>query len=398
MDYKALKNVFILFSIVSFIAKYTNGIKEIPILNIPLNKGTDNIIYYLYVFIFLISVIHLIAERKNYKLIFELFFLALIFITVTVSKFWQNINPYLVEISTSILLSFLISYFSHISVEEFSFIRSRKKSKQLKLPRIPAAVRSILVFNTLLSSVFIFTFAYFSKNNLNWIFIKQNVLFLIVIPFFVFLIIFLREEIYLILKLSNWEELKIRKEKLKKVYESHDRDYQQLGLIKIDLSISKSQEIYSYIKSEDINAIDNYYLKGNDPNEIFAFGFTALIFASAEGKINAVKKIIEHGADLNIKNSKGRTALNFASRYNYYKIVEILIAKGASPNECSFGTESPLQIASIYGNEESVKLLLEVEDIDIERKTLVTNKTALELAMENGHGKIAKIIRNKNKN
>lgn len=299
----------------------------------------------------------------------------------------------MVEISFSLLFSFLISYFSHISFEGLSFIRSKKESKQLRLPRIPVVVRSTLIFNSLLTVVLIFLFLYFSQKNLNWFFIKQNNLFLIVIPFFVFLTIFVREEIYLKLKIFNWEELKHRKREEKEINNSHDRDYQQLGLIKTDLSPSK--EIYAYIDSEDTNAIESYYLKGNDPNEIFAFGFTTLIHACAEGKTNSVNKLIEHGADLNIKNSKGRTALGFASRYNYYEIVKILLKKGANPNKCSIGTESPLQIASIYGNEETVKLLLEFEGIDIKRKTLVTNKTALELAMDNGHGNIARIIRNK---
>jgi hypothetical protein len=395
MDYKGLKNIFILYSIVSFIAKYTNGIKDIPILNIPLNEGTDNVVYSLYVFIFMLSLTHLIVERKNYKLIFEIFLLTLIFIPVTVAKFWQDINPYLVEISISLLFSFLVSYFSHISLEGLSFIRSKKESKQLRLPRIPVAVRSKLIFNSLLTGVFIFLFVFFSQKYLNYFFITQKILFLTITSFFVFLIIFLREEIYLKLKIFNWEEIRNRKREEKEINDSHDRDYQQLGLIKTDLSSSKSQEVYSYIKSQDVNAIDNYYLKGNDPNEIFAFGFTALIHACAEGKTNSVNKLIEHGADLNIKNSKGRTALGFAARYNYYEIVKILLEKGANPNECSLGTETPLQIASIFGNEETIKLLLEVEGIDIKRKTLVTNKTALELAMDNGHGNIAKIIRNK---
>lgn len=341
------------------------------------------------------SIIPLIAERKNYKVIFELVLLLLFFCTVTVAKFWQDISVYLVEISFSLLFSFLISYFSHISFEGLSFIRSKKESKQLRLPRIPVVVRSTLIFNSLLTVVLIFLFLYFSQKNLNWFFIKQNNLFLIVIPFFVFLTIFVREEIYLKLKIFNWEELKHRKREEKEINNSHDRDYQQLGLIKTDLSPSKSKEIYAYIDSEDTNAIESYYSKGNDPNEIFAFGFTTLIHACAEGKTNSMNKLIEHGADLNIKNSKGRTALGFASRYNYYEIVKILLEKGANPNACSIGTESPLQIASIYGNEETVKLLLEFEGIDIKRKTLVTNKTALELAMDNGHGNIARIIRNK---
>jgi hypothetical protein len=395
MDYKASKTIFILFSIVSFLTKYVDEIKEVPVLKIPLNEKTDSIIYYLYIFIFLFAFVHLIVERKNFKFTFEFPLIFLLFSTVSVSKFWLNLSPFLLEISTSLLMTFLTAYFSHISIEDLSFIRNKKKAKQLKLPRVPAAVRSVLIFSSLLTIILVSVWLYFAKNHFDYVFINKHYILITVVPFLVFLTFFLRDELCLRLKISNWEELKSRKVKLKKVYESHDRDYQQLGLIRTDLSPSNSQKISFFIKNDDIENIDKYYLEGNDPNELFGFGFTSLIFASAEGKIDSVKKIIEHGADLNIKNSKGRTALGFASRHNYHQIVEILLKKGANPNKSSLGTESPLQIAAIYGNEESVELLLKSDNIDINRKTLVTNQTALDLAMENGHGNIAKLIRKK---
>lgn len=395
MDFKASKNVFILFSIVSFITRFIDGIKQVPILKIPLNQHTDETIYYLYIFIALFSVIHLIVERENYRLKFELFLIIILFTIVSFSRFWMVLNPFLIEISTSLLMSLLVAFVLHISIKDFSFIRSKEDSKQLKLPRIPVAIGSMYIFNILILNILSFLWIFFSKKYLDWKFIEQNYLVIVFAPIVIFLILFLEEELFILFKRSNWEDFKAKKEKIKEVYANHDRDYQQMRLLKTDLTSSKSKEMYSYIKLNDVKSIDEYYAKGNDPNELFSFGFTSLIFACAEGKINSATKIIEHGADLNIKNSKGRTALGFACRYNYHQIVKILLENGADPNECFLASESPLQIASMYGHEEVVKLLLESDKVDIGRKTLLSNQTALDLAMEKGNGGVAKLIRNK---
>lgn len=49
-------------------------------------------------------------------------------------------------------------------------------------------------------------------------------------------------------------------------------------------------------------------------------------------------------------------------------------------------------MAASYGYKEIVKILID-SGADITRKTILENKTALNLAMENGHGETAKILR-----
>jgi hypothetical protein len=394
MDYKKLKYLFTIMSLVFFISNYIDNIEHIPIINLPLNKETDIIVYCIYSAIFVFCLIHLFNERTNYNIKFEVSFISILFIIVTIVNFRTVIFSYLPEISSSLLVSFLIAYFSHILIEELTLIRNREEARKLNLPTYPSSVIAIIIGMTVLSVIIFCGWLYFAINYLDWLFIKQNIHFLL-ISFLLFLIFFLREEIYLRLKIFNWEELKVEKETTKKTREHHDRRYQELGLVKIKFGQSRSNELYSYIRKDDSDSIETYFLKGNDPDEVFSFGFTALVFAAAEGSLNAVNKIIEHGADVNVKNSKGITALCFAARYNHHEIAEVLLNNGADPNECSIATETPLQIATIYGHEGIVKLLLNTKDIDIERKTLVTNKSALELAMDHGHGEIAKMIRKK---
>ncbi|WP_298953934.1 ankyrin repeat domain-containing protein [uncultured Nonlabens sp.] len=395
MDYKASKNIFFLFSIISFLSKRISGIKEIPVLKIPLNSTSDGIIYLLYVVMFLFSLIHLIVERKNHKFLFELWFLILIFLTVSISKFWESLMPYIFELCSTIFVVFLIASLTQSIIKESFFIRSKIKSEQLNLPRIPSASLPMFIFDVIGIIVAIGIWTYISYNFLDWNFIIKNIIFIAVLPFSFFLILFSKKQIKIFFKISNWQDEKEIIEKMKKAFDNHDRDYQNMGLIKVKKSNSKSREINSYITIDDVSSIDKYYLSGKDPNEVFSFGFTSLMFASAENKINSVKKIIEHGANLNLKNSKGRTALCFASRYNHHSIVELLLEKGADPNDCSLGAETPLQIAAFNGNEESVIHLLNSEKINLERKTLLDGYTALDLAMQNGHGKIAKLLRKK---
>jgi len=56
-------------------------------------------------------------------------------------------------------------------------------------------------------------------------------------------------------------------------------------------------------------------------------GFTALMGASKNGKLEVVKYLIDKGADINIKDNYGDTALDFASRNGHLEIAKYFIKK-----------------------------------------------------------------------
>lgn len=399
MDYKKLKDIFITFSIVYFIIDFINKIDKISFLNtqIPIDIVNSQIILGLYAFIFFITFIHLLVDENKHNFNFEIIFISIVFLIVIISKLWKLILLNLPEYIVTLIFLIIVSYLTRIPLQEFSLIRSKEESQTLNLPRVSIASRSVLIFVPLLVIIIILIYISIAYYFLDWNFINQYFNKIILLPLSVLVFLFNINEVLFHLKLYNWESTLKYKQELKVIYNNHDRSYQMLDLLNTQQFNSNSIQIFSYIKNDDCGSVDEYYLKGNDPNEYFEAGYTALIFASAEGKINCVKKLIEHGADLNAVNLKGNTALCYAARYNYYKIVKLLIENGANPNRCNLNTYSPLQIACLYGHTESVEILLECENIDLYRKTLIENKTALQIAMDNKYGNIAQIIRLKMK-
>jgi len=60
-----------------------------------------------------------------------------------------------------------------------------------------------------------------------------------------------------------------------------------------------------------------------------ATGWTALMFACSNGKVDLVKYLVSKGADVNLKAKDGATALSLAKKEKNDKIIKILKANGA---------------------------------------------------------------------
>lgn len=393
MEYKSLKNIFILTSVIFVIGNFVDVNDKIPILGIAISNLNDFIKLGIYSFFYILTILHLYSERENLKFNFEKRLNTILYFSVCLILFWDFVKSHKYELLYSLIFVLIFSFFTYLFISELFYIRTKKESKALNLPRVPVSVFSVLLMSPIVIIIFTYFWLSFIKKA-NFAYIQSNLLFLIILPSLFFLAYLLEVELTIFFKLKGWEESLKKRQLMKELKLSHDMDYEFFSNFSNYKPNILSIRIYSYIIANDTESIDKFYEIGNDPNQVFSHGYTALIFAAAEGKLDSVKKIIEHGATLDLKNSKGRTALYFACKYNYFEIVKILLNNGANPNLSSIGSNSPLQIASINGSYEAVELLLNNNEIDITTKDL-KNKTALELAMENNNGNIAKLIRNR---
>jgi ankyrin repeat protein len=71
-------------------------------------------------------------------------------------------------------------------------------------------------------------------------------------------------------------------------------------------------------------------------------GFTALMYASREGSIDAARALAEGGADLNLGDTDGVTATILAVINAHYDLAAMLLKKGADPNAADVTGMTPL--------------------------------------------------------
>lgn len=170
----------------------------------------------------------------------------------------------------------------------------------------------------------------------------------------------------------------------------HEMQYQYIGLEpKMDYA---APDICKLAKVGQTTIIKELLSKGRDPDQQTARGWTPLMLASAEGHLSTVDLLLANGADPNAENYLGRTALMYASMYGYNSIVTMLIKNGANVNPPhELYKHQPLMSAAQYGRSDTVSLLIENGACLLCKNT--NGKTALDLAMEAGHGEVAKILR-----
>jgi len=105
---------------------------------------------------------------------------------------------------------------------------------------------------------------------------------------------------------------------------------------------------------------------------------------------------VKYGASVSDKYDfvqNDNTLLHTASRNNVVEAAQILLERGLSINERNGLGATPLHLAAYYGNEEMVKFLLTIKDIDISIRTR-DGKTADKVAS----GDKKKLIQNMIKN
>ena len=91
-----------------------------------------------------------------------------------------------------------------------------------------------------------------------------------------------------------------------------------------------NQDIFTYIRNNDIKSVKNYINSGYDLNIQDNYGNTALIIATINDHIEIVKLLLNAGANPNIQTNNGNTALISAAFKNNKKIIELLLDYGAA--------------------------------------------------------------------
>jgi ankyrin repeat protein len=116
-------------------------------------------------------------------------------------------------------------------------------------------------------------------------------------------------------------------------------------------------------EASDVGALQDLLLKGADIDARDRHGQTALMIASHRGHTDVVRFLIEHDADLNHTAKYHLSALMLAVIGGHEEIVRVLVASGA---------DKEIRGTGAYG---------------------FHGKTALDLAVAQGHAGIAEILR-----
>lgn len=134
------------------------------------------------------------------------------------------------------------------------------------------------------------------------------------------------------------------------------------------------------------------------------FAMTPLHVASAGGKVTAVECLLQHGADVNASWEDRRTPLFYAAAYGEAQTIGLLCQYGSDPNSREhrheysyFLDNTPLHYAARNGHVEAVEMLLRC---GAERQAVESHskETALEMAQNEGHQSIVKLLSNRKSN
>ena len=66
--------------------------------------------------------------------------------------------------------------------------------------------------------------------------------------------------------------------------------------------------------------------------------FSALIFSSNNGHLEAVRVLLQNRADIEARSNDGRTSLLWAAHWGHYPVVQYLVQRGAFIDAVDSGT------------------------------------------------------------
>ncbi|GAB1606117.1 ankyrin repeat family A protein 2-like [Argonauta hians] len=127
----------------------------------------------------------------------------------------------------------------------------------------------------------------------------------------------------------------------------------------------------------------------NKPDEQ---GFTALLWAAANGQLATVEYLLQNGANPYAQGNKGENALLFACCYGYVDIVKLLLKLGMDVNYVDENGNTALMYAVNNNQASCVKLLLE-SGADL-TATNEDQLTAMDIAVSHNHKSVQTVIEN----
>jgi ankyrin repeat protein len=131
-----------------------------------------------------------------------------------------------------------------------------------------------------------------------------------------------------------------------------------------------------------------------DINAKDAWGNCLLTLAAVAGHQSLVKLILDppYNANVNVETEDCLTALLLAAWKGYTEIVKMLLEKDdVDVNKANSRGSTPLAYAARWGHSEIVKLLLEKDGVDVNKATS-QGSTPLSLATGSGHTEIVKLL------
>ena len=93
---------------------------------------------------------------------------------------------------------------------------------------------------------------------------------------------------------------------------------------KQELITSIYESLYSAIKMDSANEVNQFIAFGADINFRYEGGKTPLMLASSMGSISTVRSLLELGADINLISKEKMTALDYAREINNESIIALL--------------------------------------------------------------------------
>jgi ankyrin repeat protein len=155
------------------------------------------------------------------------------------------------------------------------------------------------------------------------------------------------------------------------------------GLSVFDAAVIGNVKVARTLLSSDRASVDD---RGPD-------GYTALHLAAYFGQLEMARLLLGRGADPNAValNESRVTPLHSAVAAKHRDTASLLLALGASPNSVQRGGWTPLHAAARDGEEAIIDMLL-LRGADATRKS-DEGKSAIDLAEENGHAVLAKLLR-----
>jgi hypothetical protein len=158
-------------------------------------------------------------------------------------------------------------------------------------------------------------------------------------------------------------------------------------------------DIFSVIRLNDLEGVNQWLKTGPDINKPDNHGWTPINRASFYGHIEIVKLLLaQPGIDFNKPDNDGWTPINCVSRKGHTEIVKLLLAQpGIDFNKPDNHGRTPINHASYYGYTEIVKLLLAQPGIDF-NKVDIYGKTPINCASNRGHTAIVRILEEYQKN